>query len=355
MSKIEKSELELLEMQDSGAVKNTFYRYPKVTPHINKYEDYVEIKTIDNSVSLRKLEEVILYIIADFKFAPLWLIQQWYEDYNKSGYDIVSSWIKVGIVWADNTVMGVCVRPTKFLLDIMGIENQNYEAIPFGLLNHTCAEEQMCFDIMMGNEKSELWQAVKNDNLLNCYHPLGIKVPNDKGTIIIREAAFSINRFNFDELARKQDIIKKEILQKKPFTAEFTDFSLFPIITYTDKGKPITQKPDVIIPIPRVNGMAQSCSIELELSAKTPDKYEQIMKNYKNNLTFGKLYYLCGSRRIANLVTDAYKVVGGLGSCRLFIIPYESPAQRLSNYTESDESAKRTILKLSLSNTKRQE
>ena len=30
----------------------------------------------------------------------------------------------------------------------------------------------------------------------------------------------------------------------------------------------VTQKPDTIIPIPRLNGQPQSCSIELELSQK---------------------------------------------------------------------------------------
>ena len=58
------NELDIIELQDSEAVKNTFYRYPKITPHINKYQDYVEIKTIDYSTELRKPEEVILYIIA---------------------------------------------------------------------------------------------------------------------------------------------------------------------------------------------------------------------------------------------------------------------------------------------------
>lgn len=348
-----KSELDILEIQDSEAVKNTFYRYPKITPTINKYNDYVEVKTIEDSISIRKLEEIILYIIADFKFSPIWLIQQWYEDYNKNGYDIVEKWIKVGLVWAETSTMGVFIRPTKFLLDMMAIENQSYIDIPFGLLNHTCAEEQMCFDIMMGNPKSELWNMIKNDPVLPCYHPLNIHVENDSGTTIIREGLFSINRFKPQELLQKQDIIKKEILAKKQFTSEFNDFSLFPIVTYTDDNKIITQKPDVIVPIPRIDGKAQSYSIELELSAKTPKKYEQIMKNYKNNLTFGKLFYLCGNRRIANLVTEAYKLVGGLGSCRLFIIPYASPAQRLSNFTEVEETAQKTILKLSVKNTKK--
>jgi hypothetical protein len=348
------NEFDLLEIQDQEAVKNTYYRYPKVTPHINKFPDHIEIRTIDNAINIYKLEEVMLYIIADFKFAPIWLIQQWCEDFNKNGYAIVENWIKVGIVWAETSTMGVFIRPTKFLLDLMQIENQYYISVPFGQLNHTCAEEQMIFDIMMGNTKSELWQMVKTEpEILPCYHPLQIRVDHDSGTTVIREDAFAINRFKPQELEAKQDKLKKEIDAKQKFTSEFNDFSLFPIVSYDDKGKMITQKPDVIIPVPRNNGYAQSYSIELELSAKTPQKYEQIMKNYRNNLVFGKLFYLCGNKRIANLVTEAYKTVGGLGTCRLFIIPYASPAQRLSNFTEEDESAQKIVLKLSLNNTKK--
>ena len=50
MRKTTKSQLELLEIQDQDAVKNTYYRYPKVEPHLVKYTDKLEVKTIDDSV-----------------------------------------------------------------------------------------------------------------------------------------------------------------------------------------------------------------------------------------------------------------------------------------------------------------
>ena len=133
------STLDLLSIQDQETVKNTFYRYPKVSPHITKYNDCVEVKTIDNIAQLFKIDEVVLYIIADFKFAPVWLIQQWYDDFKLSGYEAVENWIKVGIVWAETSASGVFIRPTKFLLDMMEIDKQWYVDIPFNLLNHTCA------------------------------------------------------------------------------------------------------------------------------------------------------------------------------------------------------------------------
>ena len=76
------------------------------------------------------------------------------------------------------------------------------------------------------------------------------------------------------------------------------------------------------------------------------------MRNYKDNLVFGKLFYLCGNSRISDLVTNAYKKVGGLGACRLFIVPYVAPAQRLSNFSIQDEETQKTMLKLTTKATK---
>lgn len=346
------SDLDLLEIQDKEAVKNTYYRSPKVTPHITKFEDHYEIKTIDNSTNIYKIDEVVLYIIADFKFAPIWLIKQWYEDYNLDGYNAVVSWISVGIVWAETSPLGVFIRPTRLLFDIMDIKNVNYIGIPFGLLNHTCAEEQLVFDITMGNNKSELWQLIKKEETLPCYHPLKLKTVNDTGTIIIREDQFNVNHYKPNQILEKQDDLIRDIETNKKYTLEFNDFSYFVLTNYTEDNNLITQKPDLAIPIPRKEGKPQSYSIELELSSKSPDKYIQIMKNYQNNLIYGKLFYLCGNTRIAKLVTDAYKTVGGLGTCRLFIVPFVPPAQKLSTYKLEDETIQKTMLKLTINNSK---
>lgn len=348
---------DLLSIQDQEAVKNTYYRYPKITPHIVKYTEYIEVKTIDDKVYLTKLEEVILYIVSEFKFVPIWLIQQWYNDYQKVAYDIIKTWIKVGLVWADNWETGVFLRPTKFLLDMMDIQDQSWVDIPFGLLNHTCAEEQMMFDIMMGNRYSELWTKVKDLDklLLPCYHPLHIKPATEEGTIIIREANFKCNRYSEKELIDSRNKLKQDILKSTtPLTPEFGNWSLFPIVSYAEKtNKLITQTPDVIIPVPRNNGKAQSYAIELELSIKTPQKYKQIMLNYKNNIVFGKLIYLCASANIKQKVIEAYKEVKGLGTCKLYVVDYNSPAQRMENYSPEDEEARKTMIHLTIKNTRK--
>ena len=335
--------LEILKIQDSESVKNSYYRSPRVSPHIQKQSDNeIIVKTVENEVIITKVEEVILNIIANFKFSPVWLIQQW----TNNAFEKMLSWINVGLVWAETTSMGVFLRPTRFLLDMLKIDDDKYIEIPFGMLNHNCSEQQLLYDIHLGNEGSELWQIIKNEETLPCYHPLGLIVENETGTIALREADFRIGfrRYNTNEIQAREEELIREIRSGKKFTSEFTDFSRFPIVNFNEKGELITQTPDILVPIPRKESKAQSYAIEIELSPKTPDKYKGIMNNYKNNVKFGKLFYLCGSQRIARLIKDAYKAVGGLGDCELFLVPFIPPAMRLDNYTTEDEQGQRELL-----------
>jgi hypothetical protein len=350
-----KSQLELLEIQDQEAVKNTYYRYPKITPHINKYTNYIEIKTIDDVAIIQKIDEVILYIIARFKWVPAWLAQQWFELYGQNGYNQIERWIRVGIVWAQTGSTGVFIRPTYFLFELMDINDTNYADIPFNLLNHTCAEMQIVFDVMMGNNYSELWYFIQNSKCLPTYHPLNIKVDKDAGVPILVEDEYKC-KFDPNKLKEGQDKLIASIRNKDRFTAEFQDYSLWTLVTEDEtnyKYGLYTQRPDLVIPAFRLpNGQAQSWAIEMELSAKTGNKYDKIMNSYKNNLIYGYLIYLCGNNYIVEQVKKAYKEAGGLGTCRLFVAPWTAPAQRITNYSAKEEQAYKMLLDSTIQSTK---
>jgi hypothetical protein len=349
MSKV----VDLLKLQNAESMKNSFYRAPKLTPTIIQHEDKVEVRTADVKVYLEKIEETILGIIADFKFAPYWLIQQWYEDFEiYDSFERVSSWIAVGLTWIETSPLGIFIRPTKFLLDMFKIENQAYIDIPFGLLNHTCGEEQLVFDIQMGNPKSEMWYVIKDEETLPCYHPLNITPKHDEGTIIIREGNYKVNRYKPEELLQREEDLKREIKSGRRFTSEFNDFTLFPIVYVNEKEEVIVKTPDLLVPIPRNNMLPKSYAIEIELSAKTADKYNDIMRQYKDNIKFGKLFYLCGNNRIARLIKDAFKEVKGLGTCELYILPFTPPALRLTDYSLQDEENQKSLIKLSINVSK---
>lgn len=351
---MDKSQFDLVANQDQEAVKNTYFRYPKVTPHIKKAKDYVEVKTIDSSVKLRKIDEVILYIIARFKWVPAWLAQQWFAVYSINGYSRMEQWIHVGLVWADTGSTGVFIRPTFFLFEMMEIKETKFVSIPFNLLNHTCAEMQIVFDVMMGNPKSEIWYFIKNSQCLPTYHPLNIEVEDDKGVPIFIEEEYK-GSFNNEKVKEEQDALIQSIRMKQKFTEEFKNFSLFTLVTNDrESGKTYTQRPDLVIPALRTaTGQPQSWAIEMELSAKMGYRYDKIMQSYKNNLVYGYVLYLCGNNTILERVKKAYKEAGGLGTCKLYVAPWVAPAQRINNYSVEDESAFKTLLRSTLDSTKK--
>lgn len=347
--------LNLLELQDNEQVKNTYYRSPRVSPNIKMIaDDCLMVNTVECSVEIRRIDEIILYILADFKFIPYWLIQQWTEDVlgSKSfAIDKVSKWVKVGLAWVETTPTGVYIRPTRFLLDMFkdDIEQTSYQTIPYNTLTHTIAEEQLMFDIQIGNPKSEMWNIIKEEQTLNCYHPLLTelnKTPpsNEKGTIILREALFrkGTTYRTTEQWLEGESIIRDQIRAGKTYTQEFSDFTLFNIVTFNQSGNELKdevykQYPDLIVPIPRKDGRAQSYAVELELTAKNEEKYDVIMQSYKNNIKFGKLFYLCASQRISRLIKEAFQRAEGLGTCELYILPFTPPSMRLENFTAEDE------------------
>ena len=93
----------------------------------------------------------------------------------------------------------------------------------------------------------------------------------------------------------------------------------------------------------------------MELSPKTGARYNKIMQSYKNNLVYGYLLYLCGNNYIVEQVKNAYKEIGGLGSCRLFVAPWAAPAQRITNYTAKEENAYKNLLNSTIESTKSKE
>lgn len=379
---------EQLAKQDNEAVLNTFYRMPVVSPNINFYGDHITVNTPTyvDGINLYKIDEVILYIIGVFKFAPFWLVNQWYRLYGKNGNISIENMVKVGIVWLEASALGVMIRPTQWLFKQLDIEEQYryWLDIPFNLMNHTCAEEQIMFDIMMGNEASELWQQVKKiPNLLPCHHPFKITPQEDYGTIILQESYFHDNLelnkeekeapktegkkerntkakrerdFAMSVLAKQDDIIKG-IRAGSKYTMEFQDQSLLTLIPKDFGIDPAskTQRPDSAILVPRDSGRPQSIAIELELTkkgaVKNESRYDKIMENYKNNLIYGTLIYLCATSAIREAVMQAYHNVG-LGSCRLLCLNYTSPAQALQDMADAELAKQEAIEKMSKSTTK---
>lgn len=102
----------------SKSVENTWYNYNPIIPSIIKKESII-VKTEDNEVIISNFEEVVLFIIVNFLFCPVWLVEDWIEKYNFSTQgreDIITSWVNTGLVWIESSVTGLYLRPTNFFI-----------------------------------------------------------------------------------------------------------------------------------------------------------------------------------------------------------------------------------------------
>lgn len=350
--------IDLLKLQDPEAKKNTYFRARKKTPPTYvKGVNHLLVSNGEKQIKLYRIDEIVLYLLQDFKFLPLWLVQQWYADFGtKSIYNLLEKLMSVGLIWVDTDPSGVFLRPTVHLLDLYKNENIKYTGIPKMFLNHSFSEAQVVFDILMGNRKSEFWNIIsEHSELLPTYEPLGIEYTSKQnGALVIRETAFRQGYNDIDGLLDLQNQLKKEIALGRKHTKEFDDFKLFQLVYEKEHARSVTgykiQIPDIVVPSPRgENGEPNSYAVEIELTAKSVDEYTHILKAYSNNYIYGKLYYLCRDNRIARDIASAYEKIGrDMGSCKLYLMPFTPPAMKLDNYSMEDEENIKKVLKLNL-------
>lgn len=349
-----------LKIQDKAAEENTYRRAPKATPSIEKIDDFhIIIHNETKSMTISRLEECILMIIADFTYTPVWLIKNWVDSIavvDSAAEEMIEGFIETGLCYTENSTTGVYLRPTRFLLDWFE-EDKKYIDICYNLLTHTLSEEQVMFDIIYGNDDSELYYLLKKENeMLPVFSPIHLETRRKDGTICIRENKFRIGMkgLNEEELIDKESKIMEQIKEQKEFTNEFSDLSQFLIVHRVD-GKLGTQCPDLAIPIKRNAGKPKSWAIEIELTPKHYKDYVRILKAYKNNIKYGTLVYMCAPGRIAGMLKKAYEEIGGsLGYTQMKILEFNPPAldidyffndnirkqKRLNKYAEQDREEK---------------
>lgn len=327
-------------LSNSGinAEKNTWERRSNTVPSIVKNENYLTLRTDTEDVHISSFEECVLQVIAGFTFCPAWLVEQWLGEKHvvgdKTEKEVIISWIRSGIVWIQNSVTGEYLRPTNLLFRLFGKPEPKFTDIPYNQLTHTVSEQEVCFSVMSGRPSSPL---VKNFEgvFMPKYSPLGIQGDTGRGTNIIREAEFrSMSVFMKKSIPEIEDIesrIKGMIERGESVTPEFEDFKNFIIIKKQDNTGVLKQDyrfhiPDLIIPILRTEGRANSISIEIELSDKKLNRYIDTLQKYRDNNRFGHLVWLTQSESINRSLRQAYKEVGGLGHTQMHIYEFSVPS-----------------------------
>ena len=316
---------------------NTWHYYRPTKPAIKKEEHFINLKTSELEIQLNQLDEIILSIVLDFLFCPTWLVCRWLKKYSKyrteSEKDTIMSWIDIGLVWHESSVTGNYLRPTKLLFNLFNKNMPKYTDIPFNQLTHTISEQQVMFEILSG-DSDNIVNKIFSKMYIKRHSPLGL-TGGIKGTNIINESQFS-NVISYQSKSVKEINsieynINKEIENKETITTEFRDFSKFIIIkkrgnTGVVKKDYSFHVPDLIIPLPRLQGSPQSIAIEVELSDKKLTRYIETLKMYKDNNRFGYVVWLSSNEKISGNLLKAFKNLSGLNKTKMLIQPFTIPS-----------------------------
>lgn len=316
----------------SKSLENTWYNYNSVDPIVTK-GDSISVKTEDYEVYLSNFEEVVLYIIANFLFSPTWLIKNWIEKYKisaNSSEDLIKLWINTGLVWMEPSVTGIYLRPTNFLFELFKQPIIKYRSIPYNQLSHTICEQQIMLEIMLGDKENNINKAFSNIYMPR-YSPLGLK--SASGTNIITESQFNgllyYKTKSEEEISDIERVLEEQINDNKEITDEFKNFSKFVIVKKdTKKNEYVFHVPDLIVPLKRNKGRAQSIAIEVELSDKKVNRYIQTLEMYKNNNRYGYVVWFSGSDQITSNLTEAFNTINSLGNVKMAIYPFKTPMTR---------------------------
>lgn len=326
-------ELDQVRSGATTALKNTWgNRYHPVIPTVKHNGGSITYSTSLVSVDITPFDEITLYVISRFLFAPVWLVKRWYEPVGmvgNEGYvdDMIRSWVRLGLVWMEQEVTGSYLRPTHALFQMFQQPPYHYCNIPFNMLTHTIAEEEIMHAVMSGRHP-----ILDREPTMPRMSHLGFE-GEMSGTNVLAENDFRNPTLLKDPQAidDAEVAIQNGILAGQRITKELQDFSWFVISKRVDRTGVVKRDfkfhiPDLVIPVPRDSqGHPRSVAIEVELTNKRAVNYEETMQRYANNNRFGSVYWLCRDDNIASALREAHAKVGGTGTCRTYLMEVEVP------------------------------
>ena len=286
------------------------------------------------SIELNAFDEIVLSIVLKFLFMPVWLVYNFYNMFEiieekEETYDIIDEWIECGLVWKEPSVTGEYIRPTYALFELFDEDKRKYSNIPFNMLTHTIAEEQVMFELMTG-----INEICRKEITMPRVSELGLG-KSKIGTNVIGEEDFRNPMLYREEgittLNDVENKINKAARLGERITPELLDFSQFYLVKKVSNTGVIRKDyrfhiPDLCIPVFRKeNGKPQSIAVEIELTNKRIGGYEETLSRYKNNNKYGSVYWLCNQSNTADSLRQAFDNIGGCGSCKMVLQEFQIP------------------------------
>ena len=291
-------------------------------------------------LSLSIKDEIVLYIIAKFRFCPSWLARQWYEESSDNiamvGEDVgrtkLRSFIDFGLIYEFPSAVAVFLMPTDRLASLFGVKLGSFNNPPYNTLTHTISEEQVMYECLSGNAKY-----LSNTKCIPYVSSLGL---GSIGAACFPESDYSVRSSFFqkhiEEFNDQEARLAQEILQGKIITTVDFKESKFTIHKKIDQYEYNMKIPDLAVLAPRVisDGLAlpMSVALEVELTCKGVEKYERLLDLYWSNLKFGTVVYLVNQKKTRDCLIEAYRNVqekhaadGEEQVCKVKLVEFEVP------------------------------
>lgn len=293
-------------------------------------------------LSLDIIDEIILYIILKFRFCPLWLAKDWYEENSIGTYigeeksvNKLKSFIDFGLLYELPSAVATFLMPTNKLASLFNIELGNFINPPYNTLTHTISEEQVMFDFMSG--RSDYLKDIPHIPFVS---NLGLG-KYEKGTVVIPESEYSLRssfiKKHLPLLNDQEASLTKEVLDGKLITT--VDMKELQLVIHKKISKEEFdfKVPDLSILAPRkLNkdgiAMPQSTALEVELTNKGWKSYYRLLDLYWDNLKFGNCIYLTPDKGIKDNLTkainklyDDHEKDGIEQTCQFYVVEFEIP------------------------------
>lgn len=288
-------------------------------------------------------DEIVLYIIAKFRFCPMWMARQWYDSNSVGSYigsekisqNKIKAFIDFGLIYELPSAVAVFLMPTNRLASLFNLELGNFCSPPYNTLTHTISEEQIMFDCMSGQANY-----LKDKNHFPFVSSLGLG-RDSKKSIVIPESEYSLRssfiKNNLKLLNDQESNLIAEMLEGKIITT--VDMKELQLVIHKKVGVDgfDFKVPDLSILSPREldeDGIAlpKSIALEVELTNKGVNAYEHLLGLYYDNNKFGYCIYLTPDVSIKdNLIKAIDKVFetaeneGREQTCKFEIVEFEVP------------------------------
>lgn len=308
------------------------------------------IITSENGIlELTIYDEIILAILLKFRFAPSWLVMEWYdsirediklfpedEGYKEFSLNRLRDLINVGFVYEFPSAVSMFLMPTEKLASIFGERLGGFNNPPYNTLTHTISEQQIMFDCLSGKAKY-----LEGINCIPYVSSLGL---DTVGAMCIPELDYSVRNSYFknhiQEFNDQEAILIQEMLDGKIITTPDLKESKFTIHKKIDQYDYEMKIPDLVVLAPRVLdedevAVPRSIALEVELSCKGVEAYKNILNLYWSNLKYGKVVYLLNDPKIRSCLIEAYNWVKYDNelretdqTCEFEIVEFEVPYNR---------------------------